>query len=225
MSPDPKHQPPRAIGYVRVSTGEQARSGLGLDAQRSAILAEAERRGWDIEFIEDAGVSGKSMDRPGIKLATALLDAGKADILVAAKLDRVSRSVADGATLLRHARSKGWSVVVLDMQLDTTTTMGNFAANIVLAFAELERDMASDRTRAALTAKRARGERMGRPQTLPDDVVQRILSERSGGSTMAAIARQLTEEGVPTARGGSVWHASSIQAVLKSQRGVELRKG
>lgn len=223
MSPKPKHEPPVAIGYVRVSTGEQARSSLGLEAQRAAIEAEAQRRGWELEVIEDAGMSGKTIDRPGIQRALSLLDAGKADVLVAAKLDRVSRSVADGATLLRHARSQGWSVVLLDMQLDTTTTMGNFAANMVLAFAELERDMASDRTKAALVAKQARGDRLGRPQSLPDSVVRRILQERSDGRTMAAVAASLTADRVPTARGGSSWQPSTIQAVLRSQRAAELR--
>lgn len=80
------------IGYLRVSTQTQAESGAGINAQRSAILAEAVRRDWQVRFIEDAA-SGKSTRRPGLEEARALLAAGLCDALVVAKLDRLSRSV------------------------------------------------------------------------------------------------------------------------------------
>ena len=85
------------IGYVRVSTEEQGLSGAGLQAQRAAIIAECERRGWElIEIAEDVG-SGKNLKRPGIRAALDTLAAGDASALVVAKLDRLSRSMLDFA--------------------------------------------------------------------------------------------------------------------------------
>ena len=84
------------LAYVRVSTNEQAQSGLSLEAQRSAILAEAERRGWTkaaIRFIEDAGYSAKNLRRPGIEEALRALKAGEADTLVVSRVDRLTRSI------------------------------------------------------------------------------------------------------------------------------------
>jgi len=90
------------IGYVRVSTDEQADSGLGLAAQRASIEAECAHRGWVLTAIyEDAGYSGKTLSRPAMKAALAVLKAGEAGALVVAKLDRATRSVIDAARLLR----------------------------------------------------------------------------------------------------------------------------
>lgn len=222
MGPQPAHTPPRAIGYLRVSTAEQADSGAGLSAQRAAITAEAARRGWELTFIEDAGYTAKDLNRPGIQQALALLDAGKADILCVSKLDRVSRSVIDGAGLVRRADRKGWSVCMLDVDVDTSTPNGNFNANIRFAMAELERDLISQRTKDGLAAKRASGVRLGRPQTLSDSVVRRIVAERSQGRSLPAIAAGLDADGIATARGGARWYPSTVKAVLDSQRAAEL---
>lgn len=86
---------PRVLGYVRVSTTEQGDSGAGVAAQRAAIQAEADRRGWAVDWIEDAGYSARSMKRPGISDALARLRRGEADTLVVAKMDRLSRSLVD----------------------------------------------------------------------------------------------------------------------------------
>jgi len=79
----------RVLGYVRVSTAEQADSGAGIDAQRAAIQAEADRRGWLVELIEDRGYSAKDMNRPGIRHALDTLDAGDAEALCVSRLDRL----------------------------------------------------------------------------------------------------------------------------------------
>ena len=223
MGPQPIHTPPRAIGYLRVSTAEQADSGAGLAAQRAAITAEAERRGWELTFIEDAGFTAKDLNRPGIQRALELLDAGKADILCVSKLDRVSRSVIDGAGLVKRAGRKGWSVSMLDVDVDTSTPNGNFNANIRFAMAELERDLISQRTKDGLAAKKAAGVRLGRPQVLPDSVVQRVIAERSAGRSLPAIAAGLEADGIGTARGGARWYPSTVKAVLESQRADTLR--
>ncbi len=104
----------KTIGYIRCSTEEQADSRAGLDAQRSAILAEAQRRGWDeadLTFVEDAGFSGKNLDRPGIEAALDALRHRKADTLVVSKLDRLSRSLVDFAGLMDRASREKWAAM------------------------------------------------------------------------------------------------------------------
>src|SRR5689334_10566876 len=103
---------PLALAYVRVSTAEQATEGASLDAQRAAVLAEAERRGWDVEVVADEGFSAKDLRRPGLSGALGRLDAGEADALIATRLDRVSRSVADFAGLLARAKRRSWRMVL-----------------------------------------------------------------------------------------------------------------
>ncbi|MGC7152977.1 recombinase family protein [Paenarthrobacter ureafaciens] len=223
MSPRPTHCPPKAIGYVRVSTTEQADSGAGLAAQRAAIQAEADRRGWTLEFIEDAGISGARLDRPGLQAALARLDAGGADILCVAKLDRISRSVHQGSGLIDRAQRKGWSLVALDFGLDMSTPAGEMVSNVLLSTAQYERRLIGQRTKDALAAKKAAGVRLGRPQQLPDTVVQRILAERSLGHSLPVIAAALEADGIATARGGARWYPSSVKAVLDSQRANDLR--
>ncbi len=151
--------------------------------------------------------------------ARRLVESGEADALVATKIDRVSRSVADFATLVCRANTKGWALVVLDIGLDLTTPMGKFTANVLCAAAELERDMISQRTRDGLAAAKAKGVKIGSPRVLPDDVAERITELRQGGATLTAIADRLNGEGVPTARGGDRWWPSSVRAVLHRQPG------
>lgn len=209
----------RAIGYVRVSTDEQASRGHGLAAQQKTIRDACAARGWDlIELVgEDKGASGKSLERAGLQRALAELDAGRADVLVLAKLDRLSRSLAQGVEVLERAKRRGWSVVALDFGLDTTTPAGELVANVMLTVAQYERRVLGQRTKDGLAAARSKGVRLGRPQTLPLDVVRRIVDERSAGHSLPTIAAGLMADKVATARGGATWHASTVAAVLRSQ--------
>ena len=205
------------IGYLRVSTEDQADSRAGLEAQRAAILAEAERRGWRLlEVIEDAGYSGKDLRRPGIAAALEAMRAHRADTLVVAKLDRLSRSILDFAALMDRATRERWALVALDLGVDTTTPAGEAMANVMATFAQFERRLIGQRTKEALAQKRAAGVRLGRPPTLPEALRQRIARERAKGQTLAAIADMLTVEGVPTAQGGRRWYPSTVRAVLAS---------
>ena len=211
QAPDPT----RVLGYCRCSTQEQSDSGLGLDAQRASILAECARKGWTlIEMIEDAGFSAKTLDRPGMAHALDLLRSGHAGALVVAKLDRATRSVMDTANLLAQGQREGWALVALDLGLDPTTPTGELVATIMAAVAQWERRAIGARTRDALAAKKAAGVRLGRPVLLPADVAERIAAAKEAGESLSAIARALNAEGVPTAHGGSQWHASTVRAVL-----------
>lgn len=205
----------RIIAYVRVSTAEQAESGLGLEAQESTIRKTCEGRRWEIvELVRDEGESGKSLARPGIRHALERIAAGDADGLVVAKLDRLSRSVVDFGLLLEWFAEASATLVALDLGVDTSTPGGRLVANVFAAVAEWERDTIAARTRDGLAALRAQGKPTGRPAIADrPELAARIRSMREdAGMTLQAIADQLTAEGVPTARGAAVWRVSSVQA-------------
>lgn len=203
------------VGYVRVSTAEQADSGAGLAAQRTAIVAECERRGWTLVALhEDAGASGKSLQgRPALQAALDAVEEGRATALVVAKLDRLSRSLLDFAGLMERSRRRGWSLVALDLGVDTTTPNGQLIANVMASFAQFERQLIGQRTKDALAEKRRAGIRLGRPPCLSDATRARILELRVARHTLAGIAQALNLEGVPTAHGGR-WHATTIRRMV-----------
>ena len=200
----------RVVAYLRVSTVGQE---YGIEAQRTVISAEAERRGWQVEWVEDAGRSGKDINRPGITRALELLRAGQAEALVVSKLDRLSRSLADFARLLETASKQGWGVVAIDLGIDTTTPTGELVANIMAAVSRWERQMIGLRTKEGLAEARRAGVRLGRPVLVSSEVAQRIVAERRGGLTYARIAEGLNEDGVAPAGRGEKWHASTVRMI------------
>jgi DNA invertase Pin-like site-specific DNA recombinase len=174
----------RTIAYLRCSTEEQADSRAGLEAQRAAIIAEAKRRGWDetdLSYVEDAGFSGKDLHRPGIEAALDALRHRKADTLVVSKLDRLSRSLVDFAGLMDRASREHWALIALDLNVDTSTPAGEAMAAMLATFAQFERRLIGERTKAALAVKKAAGVRLGRPRLIPEEIVARIVAERSRG--------------------------------------------
>lgn len=133
---------------------------------------------------------------------------------MAVRLDRISRSVADFATTLDRSAKKGWGLVLLRPDLDTTSAAGRFTAHVLASASEYERALISVRTRDALAQRKAEGARLGRPRNMPPEVVARISRERAGGQSLRAIADGLNGDGVPTAQGGRQWHASTVRAAL-----------
>lgn len=194
-------------------------SGAGLAAQRTAILTECKRKGWEVvDVIEDRGYSAKDLKRPGVQAALQALCRGEADALCVAKLDRLSRSMLDFTAIMAQAQKQSWGLVALDCQVDTTTPAGEAMANILATFAQFERKLISQRTREALAIKKAQGVSLGRPRQVAPTTVKRIQRERKRGLTLQAIADQLTDAGVATAQGGKRWYPSTIRAVLAATR-------
>ncbi|WP_082994644.1 recombinase family protein [Mycobacterium sp. 1245801.1] len=150
-----------------------------------------------------------------------LLSANGADRLIVSKLDRLARNTIVALQIDLAASQCGWAIVFGDFDIDTSTAVGKMTLTNLAAVATFERDRISERTREALAVKRAQGVVLGRPAVLPDEVVSRIFSERKRGKSIRAIAADLTADEVPTARGGKVWRASTIQRVLQSQRPTE----
>jgi len=139
-------------------------------------------------------------------------------VLVVAKLDRLSRSLVDFAGLMERASREGWALVSLDLGVDTSTPQGEMLANVMASFAQFERRLIAERTKAALAALKARGVRLGRPRVLPDAVVDRIAEMSATGLGLRVIARTLNDDGTPTANGGLCWHPSTVAVVLRGLR-------
>jgi DNA invertase Pin-like site-specific DNA recombinase len=205
--------PAPVLGYLRVSTNEQAESGAGVAAQRAAITSEAARRGWDVEFIEDAGHSARSMKRPGLLAALDRLRRGEAGTLVVSKMDRLSRSLLDYAGIMQRAQREGWALVALDSPADLTTPSGEAMAGVMAVFAQLERRLISERTKAALAQRREAGVRLGRQRLVLPEVEARARALRASGLTVRAVGEALAAEGHRGPTGG-VWHPSSLHRVL-----------
>ena len=151
-----------AISYIRVSSEEQADSGLGLEAQRRRIAAFCEMKGLRlVEVFEDPGVSGGKplASRPAGSRLLAAAKKTKA-VVVVAKLDRLFRSVADAANVIADFDKRGIQLVAIVENFDMTSPYGRAMAQMTSVFAELERAMFRERTRSAMQVKRSRGERI-----------------------------------------------------------------
>ena len=217
----------RWVGYTRVSTQEQAHSGLGLAAQEAQVRGAVRTGGGTlVQLIADEGESGKDLDRPGIAQVLDMLAAGQADGLVVAKLDRVTRSVADFAVLLEWFTAAGATFRALDLGIDTSTPGGRLVANVFASVAEWERETIGQRTRDALAARKAMGGRVSGPSVYSDapEVGERIKRRRAEGATYQAIADELNADEVPTLRGGTMWRVSSVQSAGGYRRRPPRRK-
>jgi DNA invertase Pin-like site-specific DNA recombinase len=210
-----------AVGYVRVSTEAQAVSGLSLEAQLIAIASEAERRGITLARIsEDAGVGGgiRPNRRAGLQAALATLRAGDASALIAAKVDRLSRSSFDFLDLMRQAQAEGWALIAVDAPVDLATPSCEAMASMQAVFAQLERRLISERTKAALAVARARGVRLGRPPLLADEVAIRAAELRAGGLTHEQVVARLNAEQVPAPTGGAWSRQSAWRTTRRGDR-------
>lgn len=237
-----------AVAYLRVSTSEQVESGAGLEAQLHAIRRHCERHGLTLSgTYSDEGVSGAAQldKRPGLLDAVNAVTRGA--ILLVAKRDRLARDVVACAVVERMVAKRGGRVVSAAGEgTDDDDATSVLMRRIVDAFAEHERLVIAARTRAALQAKRRRGERAGRlplgyalaaadvattrsrsglpvalvPVEAQLKVVERIRREHAAGLSMRTIAQRLTDEGVPTATGRNRWCHSTVQRVLERFRDV-----
>lgn len=144
---------------------------MGLEAQRQAIEAACSARKWTLVSLHQDVASGKTLDkRPGLEAAMAVIRRGDASGIVVAKLDRLSRSVSDAASTIERAKREGWNLVALDLGVDFSTAAGEAMANMTAVFAQLERRLIGERTKASLAVRKAQGVRLGRPPLLPSTI-------------------------------------------------------
>lgn len=206
----------RVVGYTRVSTEEQAQGGISLEAQAAKVRAYAQLYEHDlVDLVVDAGESASSLKRPGIQRVLGMLERGEADGLVVTQLDRLTRSISDWLELLqKFFGDKRAALLSVGDYVDTSTPIGRFILLVRVAVSQLEREMTGDRTRAALSHKKDKGERLGAPAIDDPETVARILELHNAGQSRRAICRALTTEGRPTLRGGR-WSPSTVGAVLR----------
>lgn len=214
-----------ALGYARVSTVEQARSGLGIAAQRSAIehWAAGRRDKTAVEHHEENGTSGMlaPQKRPVLSvLLDRLADpADPAHTLVVSRLDRLGRDVMEVLGLLERAQRQGWSVVMLDLDVDTASPVGRMTATVMASMARMERDMTAERTRSALAERAASGMRLGRPVSAETRAAaQRAEQLAADGLTLRAVSDALTAERWPRATGDRrrPWNINAVTRALRS---------
>ena len=212
----------KVIGYTRVSTAEQARDGWTLAQQRSAIEAEADRRGWElVEVVEDAGFTGRNAERPGLQRVLAMLakrNGPRAVIVV--RLDRLARSLLNLAEYIDLSAKQRWGIVALDHELNTTTANGRMVARIIATVAQWESEINGERVREGMAEARAaikaRGEQPSfgfQPRTAPE-TVKRIVRARKRGDTFASIAKRLDRD-TPPPGGGARWYPSTVERIYK----------
>jgi DNA invertase Pin-like site-specific DNA recombinase len=206
------------IAYYRVSTDKQGRSGLGLEAQQEAVAPYRDQITHSFTEIE----SGSDNHRPQLQAAIAMCKSTGATLLIA-KIDRLSRD----AGFLLTLRSSGLSIMAADMP-----TVGTLEFGIRAVFAQHEREEISRRTKAALAAAKARGQKLGSPNPRAGGLAVSVhLRARKaatiakvmpivrdlqalGMTTTRQIAEALTQRGIQTATGATTWHSAQVSRLL-----------
>lgn len=222
----------RVIIYSRVSTADQADCGVSLEAQVAKLTAYAGV--FDLEVVEaivDAGESAKSLNRPGLQRALAMLKRGEADGLAVVKLDRLTRSVADWQTLIDgwFGERAGKQLFSVGDSIDTRTAAGRLVLNVLMSVAAWEREAIGERTREALRHKIRCNQRCGKIRfgfDLADDhktlvvnqveqqAIDLMTSLRAAGRTLRQIATELTSRGIRTKEGGA-WTHTAVARILQ----------
>jgi site-specific DNA recombinase len=205
-----------ALLYARVSTSIQASDGISLDAQERDLVRAAELAGFTrYEILREEGRSGKSISgRPVLKEALERLDAGTAGALFVTRIDRLARSTKDFLSIIDRASKFDWRVVLLDLNLDTSTYQGRFVVTIMSALAEMERAIIAERQKDVHRDRREKGivwgVDKGPKRIISDSTLETIDRLRSTGMSYHKIAQKLNADGVETPF-EKTWHASSVR--------------
>lgn len=216
--------------YIRVSTDKQADEGFSIDAQQAKLRAYCTAHDYHVcedHIYIDAGVSGKTADRPEFKRMMSAAAAGDVNRIVAIKLDRMARNVRQFLGTVDQLSKVGCDLVLVHESFDTSTPHGRFALTMFAAIAELEASQITERVMSGKRQKATDGGYNGAPAPLgydyedgiftvneaEADTVRRIYSEFLEGGKLAGIARRLNEDQVPTKRGGQ-WYAGTVRKIL-----------
>lgn len=230
MSKSKNQQPAKVIGYVRVSTEDQAANGVSLEAQQDRIRAYCTLNGLELsEVFIDAGVSGKRADnRPELQKA---LDAvcHPGGVLVVYSLSRLARSTKDTIAISERLQARNADLVSLSEKIDTTSAAGKMIFRMLAVLAEFERDVISERTQLGMRQKKTRGERVGKvpfgfdladdgvklvPNANEQEVIGLIRELRDRGLSYRKIADHLNAQSIPSKEGGE-WLHTAVQRIAK----------
>lgn len=227
----------RALGYIRVSTAEQAATGHSLGQQVERVRAWCVARGLElVDIVTDEGVSASRPlgKRKGGAQLLERMAAGDAEVVVVVAIDRLFRDAQDGLnTLLGTDGQGGLLMQSVTEPIDTTTAMGRFILTIWLARAQLEREQTCERNLATSTGLRKAGRTYaatpygcvaidGRLYRDPDTWAQRewIVKVGGAGASLSTIAEALAADGIPSPAGAKRWTKTTISRVLKTHPGL-----
>jgi len=219
------------IGYVRVSTEDQAKEGVSLDNQKAKIIAYCQLKDLELrEIVEDAGISAKNLRRPGVQKVLKLARRKEIDAVVVYKLDRIFRSTIDALETTKAFDKWNVSFHSIQETLDTRSAMGRFFFTLTAALAEMERRLIGERTKSALAHKRSKNEKTGGEIPYGYDlmaqgllvknereqrVIRSIRTLHGQGFSLRRICTELEREGHKTKRGKAKWHPKTIGVILK----------
>ncbi|MEM3485149.1 MAG: recombinase family protein [Candidatus Methanomethyliaceae archaeon] len=224
----------KAVGYVRVSTEEQVKEGVSLEAQEQKIQAYRQLTGLELlEVIRDEGISGaKPLEhRPGGRKLLQVVGKGKVKNVVALKLDRLFRDAGDALQLTKEWDKAGIALHLIDLggqTLNTASAVGRFFLTMLAGMAELERNLIAERTATALRYKKAT-KKVYAPVPLGFDkegdklqengtelgIVRLIREAREKGKSFHQIAKELNMAGIPTKKGRK-WYASTVRYIAQN---------
>ena len=227
-----------AIGYVRVSTQEQATEGVSLDAQRDKLRSYCKLNGLKlIDILADEGISGSTLDRPGLQAALRMVRKGRASTLIVVKLDRLSRSLRDVCSLVEdYFTDERHHLLSVCGMVNTHTAAGRMLMMNLANFNQFEREMISERTRDALQHMKAQGIRLGpapygyalgteldergRRKLVPlpheQEVIAKIKAMYAEKLSFTKITKRLNELGIPAKSGGR-WVVSRVCTTLQRE--------
>ncbi|MBT9168175.1 MAG: DNA-invertase hin [Syntrophomonadaceae bacterium] len=223
----------RVVGYVRVSTEDQAREGVSMDSQAAKIEAYCVVKDWTLFTVQrDEGLSGKSMDRPGLAVILDLVKTRKVQAVIVYKLDRLTRSVVDLNLLIGLFEKNGVALVSLQESLDASTATGRLMLNLLASVSQWEREVAGERTKVALAHLRRERRVYSRPVYGYDEYDGRLIENldeqaiiaqmrewQTQGISHNAIATRLNKLRMPTKRGGR-WYDSTVKQILAAREVV-----
>jgi DNA invertase Pin-like site-specific DNA recombinase len=170
------------------------------------------------ELVREEGKSGKSITgRPALTAALGRLKRKEVDALIVTRIDRLARSTTDFLDIVDRANKEGWRLIMLDLNLDTSTYQGRFVVTVMSALAEMERGIIAARQKDVHKDRRDRGivwgRDMGPKNKTPVDIKERIMLQRNSGRPYAKIAEELNKDGIPT-QNGKKWYASTVKNIV-----------
>lgn len=227
-----------AVGYIRVSTLEQVQDGVSLDAQRDKLKSYCKCMGIKLSVVfADEGISGGTMERPGLQAALRTLQRGRSNTLVVVKLDRLTRSVKDLCTLVEDYFAKDqYDLISVCGMVNTHTAAGRLMMLNLANYAQYERELISERTREAMQHMKAQGVRLGgapygyrysqqlddkgrrnlEPYAPEQAVISQVAEWRREGHAFQQIAQRLQAQGTLSRR-GCPWTASVLSSILERE--------
>lgn len=218
----------KVIGYVRVSTDEQASEGVSLQAQRTRIEAYCVAKAWELVSVEaDPGISAKDMKRSGLQAVLGAVRSGRVDAIVVYELDRLTRSVLDLNRIFELLDRQDVALVSMQESLDATTPTGRLMLNLLASVSQWEREVIGERTKEAMRYLKEQKQAYSRPvygfdcstqgelieNHTETKVIARMGELKRRGLSYLRIAEHLNEQGIPTKRGGRWWD-STVRGIL-----------